>query len=163
MRRFALVTLVVLVSTAVCCDPWSAIRIGSRVEVDAELTIWADHMPVSPPDSTDRLYALVDVHFRNRSEVTVVVEVERVIVVPAAGGGPVFGFSLEQRTDWNGVLGPGESGGGQWSKAEQVTETHPPCGSDVFAIVAIRAVREDGEPVLLRRTVTPATRFVCTQ
>jgi len=140
-----------------------------QVDVTASMVVWLDLMPTFPgPD--DRVHALIRAEFINLSDEPVSIEIESVAVRRTMGGEQLFEFLVAPPVGWDGVLDPGESAGGEWTKTDLLATGTFECNAHVLGVlrVAVRSIDDDEEAerkahdrcrtgVLLRVPTQPTT------
>jgi hypothetical protein len=116
-----------------------------HVEGTASMVVWLDLMPTFPGPE-DRVHALIDAQFTNLSDEPVSIEIESVVVRREKGGAKLFEFLVTPPIGWDGVLDPGESGGGEWIKTDLLAAGAFECNADVVGIlrVAVRPIDDEG-------------------
>lgn len=140
---------------------------GARIVASVAMMVWLDVMPTFPaPD--DRVHALLDVELANRSQDPVRVELDSVTVRRADSRETLLVFAVEPPAGWDGVLEPGESFQGVWTKTELRLANPFECDANVVGIIeiAIHPARgERGErakgTVTVRRVATEPTVLSC--
>ena len=66
---------------------------------------------------------------------------------PDAGRATLFVFLVEPPAGWDGILEPGESSGGEWTKTDLLVARTFECSADVVGVlrVAVRSIDGDEE------------------
>jgi len=117
-----------------------------RVDATASLIVWLDLMPVIP-DLDDPVHALIDAEFSNLSNDAVRVEIESVTVRGTKRRNKRFAFLVEPPADWDDILEPGESSGGEWTKTDLIAARALECDAEVVGLlrIAIRSIDDEAD------------------
>jgi hypothetical protein len=155
-----LVIIACCVAWSSSCDDSDGTFTGYDLDITPTLIIWANLMPTFPPPP-DRVHAIVTAEFRNLSEDPVVIDVVRMAVRSAESGQLLHLFRLQQTTDWDGYLPPGETGRGEWRKADAAMSGRIVCDESVVGTLWVTGSLEDGRRIHVPAVELEPTTLAC--
>ena len=159
-RRLAPLLVAGCMICSLSCDDGNSGPDGDDLDVDSNLTIWANLMPTFPP-LDDPIHALVEAEFHNLSDEAVAVRVVKMFVRSTDDGRLLHVFGLEQVTDWDGYLMAGSSGSGEWRKGIALLTGRFVCDESVVGTLWFTARSAEGDLLQVSPIDLEPTTLAC--